>query len=89
VSLKGWQSSLEIDNEFRSAVAELLTKIMCQEAVILALLPHLEEHQKRAIRQRLPDVAASGSQLFLVGEGMDRDWETSHWLRALREALDG
>ena len=88
VSLKGWQSALVVDDELRSAVTILRTKLFRQEAVILALLPHLEDHQKRAIREHLPEVATSGSQSLRVEAEMGSAQESSRWLRVMTEALE-
>jgi hypothetical protein len=79
----------EIEADLRTTVASLRVKTSCQELLLLALLPMLQQNQKEAIRERLD--AMEGSEV-LPSRLVDRsevERETAMWIQTMREALEG
>jgi hypothetical protein len=79
----------EIEADLRTTVASLSVKISCQELLLLALLPMLQQHQKDAILDHL-DAPERGEVLpsRLVDQG-DVERETRLWIETMRYSLQG
>ena len=78
----------ELETELRATVASLRVKASCQELLILALLPELGEHQKRALRERLADMENAEVASSTLVDQEQIESETLRWIRTMREALD-
>jgi hypothetical protein len=77
----------EIEADLRTTVASLSVKISCQELLLLALLPMLQQHQKDAILDHL-DALERGEVLpsRLVDQG-DVEREMRLWIETMRYSL--
>ena len=78
----------EIEADLRTTVASLRVKTSCQELLLLALLPTLQQHQKEAIRERLS--AMEGGEVLpsrLVDQA-EVERETALWIQTMRKALE-
>ena len=79
----------KIEADLRTTVASLRVKTLCQELLLLAFLPMLQNEQKEAIRERLN--AMDGGEVLtsrLVDQG-EVERETALWIQTMHEALDG
>ena len=78
----------EIEADLRTTVASLRVKTSCQELLLLALLPTLQQHQNEAIRERLS--AMEGGEVLpsrLVDQA-EVERETALWIQTMRKALE-
>jgi hypothetical protein len=78
----------EIEAELRATVASLRIKASCHELLLLALLPELAEHQKRALLERLSDMELAEVTGSTFVDQARVETETTRWIRAMREALE-
>jgi hypothetical protein len=79
----------EIEADLRTTVASLRVKTSCQELLLLALLPMLQDDQKGAIRARL-DAMEGGEVLpSRLVDWREVERETAIWIKTMREALEG
>ena len=78
----------ELEAELRATVASLRVKASCQELHILALLPELGDHQKRALRERLADMENAEVASSTLVDQAQIESETLRWIKTMREALD-
>jgi hypothetical protein len=79
----------EIEADLRTTVASLRVKTSCEELLLLALLPMLQQHQKEAIRERLDAMEESDVLPSRLVDRIDVERETAMWIQTMREALEG